>query len=118
MQRYQQSVVWGALLALTLTACGADDETTPSAPDSVELSEAGLTGEALYEANCSNCHRNDLTGAVGPALGTGSEAADESIDTLRLQIVEGGNGMPGWGGRLDDGEIDDLVVFLSESQGR
>ncbi len=118
MQRYRRGAVWAALLALTLTACGADDETTPSAPDSVELSEVGLTGKTLYEANCSMCHKNDLTGAVGPALGPGSEAAGKPIDTLRLQIIQGGDGMPTWGERLDDGEIDDLLAFLSESQGR
>ena len=103
---------------MTLAACGANGETTPSAPNTTEFSEAGLAGRALYEANCSMCHKPDLTGAVGPALGPGSEAAGEPIDTLRLQIIEGGDGMPTWGGRLDNGEIDDLLTFLSESQGR
>ncbi len=118
MRRYRQGAVWAALLALTLTACGANDETTPSAPDATEFSEAGLAGKALYDTHCSMCHKSDLTGAVGPALGAGSEAAGEPIDTLRLLIVEGGAGMPTWGGRLEEGEIDDLITFLSESQGR
>ncbi len=118
MRRYRRIAAWGALLALAFAACGQNDETTPPAPTTLEFSEAGLTGKTLYEANCSMCHKNDLTGAVGPALGPGSEAADKPIETLRLRIIKGGNGMPTWGGRLDEGEIDDLLAFLSESQGR
>jgi len=117
MRRHRQIVILGALLAVAFAACGTD-EATPPTLSTVEFSEAGLAGRTLFETHCGMCHKNDLTGAVGPALDAGSEAAAKAIETLRLRIIEGGNGMPTWGGRLEAGEIDDLVVFLREIQGR
>jgi len=118
MRQYRRIVVWGAIFALTFAACGGSQETTPQESDTVRFSNAGLMGRTLFETHCGMCHKNDLTGAVGPALDAGSEAAGKPIETLRLRIIEGGRGMPTWGGRLQESEIDDLVTFLGEFQGR
>ena len=35
------------------------------------------SGEEVYAQLCARCHGDDLSGGVGPALGPGSDLADE-----------------------------------------
>jgi cytochrome c551 len=121
VQRKRHIVVMIMTLAMVLTACGggsASDDGSSVDVDALELSDAGSAGKTLFTAKCSTCHRGDLSGGTGPSLGPDSAASSKPTSELRAKIVGGGEGMPTWGGLLTDGEIDGLVAFLSEAQGR
>lgn len=75
------------------------------------------TGQHIYEQVCSNCHGADLNGGVGPALGQGSNAADQNDDFLRLTISEGRGRMPSFRSTLDDAQIERVIGYLREEQG-
>jgi cytochrome c551 len=108
-------------LAMVLTACGGGSSSGGGSSvdvDALELSDAGSAGKTLFAAKCSSCHRGDLSGGTGPALGPDSAASGRPKSEMRSTIVDGGEGMPAWGGLLTDEEIDGLMAFLSEVQGR
>jgi mono/diheme cytochrome c family protein len=79
---------------------------------------AGEAGAAVFARNCSACHQADLSGGTGPALGADSPAASAPLDDLRNTIENGGAGMPAWSGLLTEAEIDAVVAYLAEAQGR
>lgn len=121
MQRKGRLAAWATAAALMLAGCGGGTDGTGGGAvpvGSLDLSSAGAAGRALFDAKCATCHRSDLTGGVGPALGPGSAAAGKPLADLETTIRLGGNGMPTWGELLTDREIGDLLAFLSEAQGR
>jgi cytochrome c551 len=121
VQRKRHIVVLATALVMVLTACGggsSSDNGTSVDVDAIALSDAGTAGKALYTAKCTTCHRSDLSGGTGPSLAPGSAAFGKPTSELRAKIVDGGEGMPSWGGLLSDVEIDALVTFLAEAQGR
>jgi quinoprotein glucose dehydrogenase len=67
---------------------------------------------SLYQANCASCHRGDMRGSAGqiPSLvGIGQRKTREEL----VQIIRQGQGrMPGFGGTLEGGAINDLATFL------
>ena len=67
---------------------------------------------SLYQANCASCHRGDMRGSPGqfPSLvGIGTRKSKEEL----MQIIRQGQGrMPGFGGTLEGGAINDLATFL------
>jgi mono/diheme cytochrome c family protein len=97
-------ILAGALLVL-LAGCSSE-------PLSAEAS-----GSEVYAANCSGCHRSDLSGGAGPALGLGSAAAEQPRDSFLTVITNGRSGMPAFGDRLTADQIAALADFLLEQQG-
>lgn len=93
------------LLALLAAACGAGiDE--------------NATGEEIYDGLCARCHGGDLSGGVGPALASGSEAAGQPYG-FYLQTIERGLGrMPSYGGTLSAAQTERVVAYVFEVQGR
>ncbi|MBU1494888.1 MAG: cytochrome c [Actinomycetota bacterium] len=120
MPRTRSIMTLAVALAVALAACGdgASDDGSGETVDSLELSTAAAAGLAVFEGKCAVCHRPDLSGGAGPALGPASAAAGKPVEELRRTITEGGNGMPSWGGVLSAEEIDDVLTFLVEAQGR
>ena len=120
MRTIRGRAAWAAAVAVSLAACGgggaAGDTTAP--PGRPALGPAALAGQVSYEINCAVCHGGELGGGVGPALAAGSPAAAKPIEDLEAVIRGGGNGMPAWEKLLPAEEIDGLVAFLSEVQGR
>jgi mono/diheme cytochrome c family protein len=53
---------------------------------------------------------------VAPDLGPGSDAVEESDQRLALQITQGDEEMPAFGGTLDENQIRLVVEFLREAQ--
>jgi mono/diheme cytochrome c family protein len=74
------------------------------------------TGEEIYLQVCSNCHGEALEGALGPALGPGSNAAAQPDDFLRLTITEGRGRMPSFSSSLTSTQIDRLIGYIREEQ--
>jgi cytochrome c oxidase cbb3-type subunit 3 len=73
------------------------------------------TGPALYNRHCGACHGNDLAGAVGPALGAGSEAAADTDAAYRAVVREGAEGMPP-DRRLTDEQLDTIIAYIRQVQ--
>ena len=115
MVRRTTPVAWaGLLLAAAAAACGGGSPDAQPAPPPGDAA----AGAVVYERNCAVCHRSDLGGGSGPALGPGSPASTRSMDHLRNVILDGGNGMPAWRGILSATEIEQVVAFLAASQRR
>jgi mono/diheme cytochrome c family protein len=76
------------------------------------------TGEEIYLQLCSNCHGDGLEGAIGPALGPGSNAASRPDEYLRVTITEGRGRMPSFSSALTGDQVERLIDYLREEQGR
>lgn len=76
------------------------------------------SGEEIYLQLCANCHAEDLSGGVGPALGPGSNAADQSDDFLEVAILRGRGRMPSFSSSLDTVQLNRLIGYLREAQQR
>jgi mono/diheme cytochrome c family protein len=74
------------------------------------------TGEEIYLQLCSNCHAEDLTGSVGPALGPGSSASAQPDEYLRMTITSGKGRMPSFESSLDEAQVERLIAYLREVQ--
>lgn len=92
------------LLTLALTACspGPDQD---------------ATGEEIYTQLCAGCHGAGLDGGVGPSLGPDSNTAAESDEFIEFTVRNGRGRMPSFSS-LDDQQIDRLVRYIREVQGR
>ena len=77
--------------------------------------ETLTTGPALYNRHCGACHGNDLAGAVGPALDSGSEAAADTDAEYRGVVREGAEGMPP-DKRLNDEQLDKIIAYMRQVQ--
>ncbi len=92
------------VLAMVLSACADPAQ--------------GRYGADLYGVTCARCHGANLQGGIGPAIGPGSNAAAGLSDEQIRGVIEIGPGaMPSFR-RLDDDQIDSLVAYLRERQGR
>ncbi len=93
-------------LLLVLPACG-------------ERVDEGASGEEIYAAVCARCHGDDLSGGLGPALvGTEATSVEKSEDFL-IQAVDSGIGrMPSLGGVLSAAQVQRVVDYVLEQQGR
>ena len=78
---------------------------------------ADASGREIYEALCTRCHSGDLSGGVGPALGAGSELADQP-DAFLLQSITSGLGrMPSFRNTLSEDQIQRVADYLRAEQG-
>jgi mono/diheme cytochrome c family protein len=93
-------------LFLTLTALFAQ---TPS-------SETTLTGNPVFQKNCTKCHGKTAEGRTfgGPSLVSGKVTAT-AADELRTIITNGKHHMPKYSGKLTPEEIDTLVQQIKAS---
>ena len=79
----------------------------------------GTHGEELYRVGCAQCHGADLTGGLGPRIDAGSNADIGLSDEQVANVIRVGPGaMPGFDRRLNEAQIDSLVVYLRVRQGR
>jgi len=73
--------------------------------------------ETAFKANCTTCHNEDGSGTpVGMSLKVkdlrSKEVQDEKDEVLAHTISAGKNNMPGFGSRLSDEQIKDLIVYI------
>ena len=88
---------------LAMTACGGPP--------------TDATGEEIYQQLCSNCHGDDLNGAIGGPIGAGSNAASQDDEFLVLTIERGRGRMPSFASTLTDDQIARVVEYVREQQG-
>lgn len=130
-------------IALATAVCGGGDREGPEAvgengvtpSDTLGVGEAGdgpprdsggVSGQAVFAANCATCHGQDGRGD-GPAA-TGLEpppsdltdsmwtTGDGSLQALKNTIEHGspGTAMIGWRGTLTEAEIDAAAAHVKE----
>jgi cytochrome c6 len=73
--------------------------------------------ETAFKANCTTCHNEDGSGTpVGMSLKVkdlrSKEVQDEKDEVLAHTISAGKNNMPGFGTRLSDEQIKDLIEYI------
>jgi mono/diheme cytochrome c family protein len=95
--------VFVLLAAMLLTGCGGGLEDDAS-------------GEEVYNARCSSCHRKDLRGGIGPPLGPGSDAVDRPLDYYEITITTGKGRMPSFGSTLTDAQISRVIEYVIDVQ--
>lgn len=77
-------------------------------------------GERVFTANCTACHTGG-NNVIMPEKTLKQDALKEngmnSVDAIEYQVTNGKNAMPAFGGRLSDGEIEDVANYvLSQSE--
>jgi mono/diheme cytochrome c family protein len=124
-----------AVLALGVTACGGEEEATPT-PETVEgtlpetetgngggdLPALDLTGDpaagkTVWDANgCSGCHTLAAAGASG-TVGPNLDETQPSFELAVERITNGQGAMPSFGDSLSAQQIADVAQYVSESAG-
>lgn len=89
----------------TTEAATTEETTTEAAGDDAD-------GAAVFaEAGCGGCHQfapANSEGTVGPSL----DGVDLSKDEIAQQVRNGGGGMPAFGDRLSDAEIEAVADYV------
>ncbi len=68
--------------------------------------------KSLFNNNCASCHRADLKGTPGGPPSLVDVGTRKTRDELVAIIRQGTGRMPGFGGTLESGAINDLANFL------
>ncbi|MDY7101631.1 MAG: cytochrome c [Actinomycetota bacterium] len=102
-------------LALVLAACGTPESPAVPGEEDGSADPELVAGREVYEEQCARCHGASGGGGSGPGLGDGA-VVDNFPDAAgqRAVIVEGVGGMPSFGDRLSDDEIDAVVRYTRE----
>ena len=72
-------------------------------------------GKILFTNNCNVCHKNGEN-VIIPEKNLKKEALEEngmnSIDAIIYQVLNGKNGMPAFGGRLSQKDIEEIATYV------
>ena len=104
---------------VTAAGCGGDDEssaTTATTPAATTTDTGTAGAEVFASAGCGSCHTlaaAGTTGTTGPDL----DELQPDKETVVSQVTNGGGGMPAFGDRLSEQEIEDVATYVSESAG-
>jgi cytochrome c oxidase cbb3-type subunit 3 len=98
----------------------AEAEELWPAPDAAEVAaaaqgpEAVAAGAEIFAANCVACHKEDLTGGIGPNLIDGEwihgGEFDQIVNTITVGVPE--KGMLSWGPILGPEKIAQVTAFI------
>lgn len=100
-------------------ACVAAAFITLPGPSRAAVEDAAA-GKKIFDEKCQSCHSATSNAAkIGPGLkglykngkmpASGKPVNDANV---RKQILDGGNGMPGFKGVIDDAGVADLIAYL------
>ena len=90
---------------------GATTEETETEETETEGGEDADGAAVFAEAGCGGCHTfgpANSSGTVGPSL----DEIDMSKEEIAQQVRNGGGGMPAFGDRLSDAEIDAVADYV------
>ncbi len=75
-------------------------------------------GKILFVSNCDVCHRNG-TNLILSEKDLSKENLEfngmNSKESITYQIINGKNGMPAFGGRIQENDIEEIANFLLEA---
>lgn len=92
------------VVALGLAACG------------VGRPPEDATGGEVYRLLCANCHGSDLSGGLGPPLGSDSPSAAQPDAFLEVSIMRGRGRMPSFSTSLNEDQLARLIDYIREVQ--
>ena len=96
----------------TVTTESGPTQTEAATTESTATESEGADGAAVFaEAGCGGCHTfgaANSSGTVGPSL----DGIDLSKDEIEQQVRNGGGGMPAFGDRLSDAEIEAVADYV------
>jgi cytochrome c6 len=75
-------------------------------------------GEKLFNNNCSVCHlggNNIIIPEKNLKLETLEANGMNTINAINYQVINGKNGMPAFGGRLKEEDIEQIAYYVLES---
>lgn len=96
---------WAALILVAIVSGGC-----------VDRPEADASGAHIYTEVCASCHGLDLQGGAGPALGAGSNAAQQPDEFLIGAVRDGFGRMPSFAQTLTPEQIERVVQHLRDMQ--
>jgi len=72
-------------------------------------------GEKLFLSNCSACHTGG-NNIIIPEKNLKRETLEANgmynISAITYQVINGKNGMPAFGGRLEENEIQEIAIYI------
>ena len=75
------------------------------------------TGQELFQIHCLSCHQNNGNSII-PEKNLKKDTLESNgmttISAISYQILNGKNGMPAFGDRLQDNEIEQIASFVLE----
>ncbi len=93
-------------------------ETSPQIQNQLQLKTIFEKGEKLFNLNCIACHDGGKN-IILPEKSLKKEilAANgmNSLTSITYQVTNGKNGMPAFGGRLKEKEIEEIANYILES---
>lgn len=121
MLRRVVAVVQGVALVATVAfvvLLFANEPGDDGATTAEEEPSAVADGATIYADRCAGCHGADGAGGVGPPLGGGVVAEVYPDPADQVEVVAGGlGGMPAFGSRLSQTEIEAVVAYTREDLG-
>ncbi|RFA36387.1 cytochrome C [Virgibacillus dokdonensis] len=106
------------IIVISFVGIGQRDDIQQAEEGGGEKAEESQEGEttddpeAIYEANCANCHGGDLSGGMGPDLTqVGSKLSKDEIQNI---IINGKGQMPP--GLATESEAKVLAEWLAEKK--
>lgn len=72
-------------------------------------------GEQLFMANCNVCHiggKNIIIPEKNLQKKTLEVTGMNTVEAIRYQITNGKNGMPAFGGRLEEKDIEEIAIYV------
>jgi mono/diheme cytochrome c family protein len=111
--------------ALVVSGCGGGSSSSSSAtteePSEAEArsGEGSLSaeGKTVFTANCGSCHTLSAAGTSGE-VGPNLDELEPDLATVEHQVVNGGGGMPAFGGTLNAKEIKAVATYVSTVAGQ
>lgn len=82
----------------------------------LEAAGGGTDGKGMFKSNCGSCHvlaDAGTSGTVGPDL----DARKPNLARVKMQIENGGNGMPAFKGTLTDEQIEMIAKYVASVDG-
>ncbi|KQN99845.1 c-type cytochrome [Paenibacillus sp. Leaf72] len=114
IRRLRYGAVIGVIIgALIVSACGQSTTGFNTKNNNIEGERVqNSDAETLYMKKCVTCHGTDLQGRAGPNLqSVGSTLTQEEIARI---VTDGRKGMPKFGTKLSEAEIQSISKWLSE----
>jgi cytochrome c553 len=88
-----------------------------SAPELPANASAARGAGVFANAGCGTCHTLKAAGTNGQA-GPNLDVLQPAFEQARIQVEDGGGGMPAYGGKLTAAEIQDVAAFVATRAGR
>jgi cbb3-type cytochrome c oxidase subunit III len=121
-----------AIIALALAGCGGGDDEGGSADTGTTTQEQTTTeqttedsggstqaaaGKEVFTSNCAGCHTLADAGTNG-TQGPNLDELKPPEATVVRQVTNGGGGMPAFGDRLSEEQIQAVAAYVSSVAGQ